>query len=69
MYVSYLYNGNNRCSTPCMYCLLNIIVLHFQLVVEATAGVTVTAAMSDKQLKQMDPNMTNISIIFMWGKC
>ena len=41
----------------------------FQLVVEATAGATVTAAMSDKQLKQMDPNMTNIGIIFMWVKC
>jgi hypothetical protein len=52
-----------------MYCLLNIIVLHFQLDVEATAAATVTAALSDKQLKQMDPNMTNIGIIFMWGKC
>jgi hypothetical protein len=35
-----------------MYCLFNIIVLHFQLVVEAAAGATVAAAMSD-QLKQM----------------
>ncbi len=45
-----------------MYCLFNIIVLHFQLVVEAAAGDTITAAMSDK-LKQMDPNMKNIGII------
>ena len=45
-----------------MYCLFNIIVLHFQLVVEAAAEATVAAAMSD-QLKQMDPNMKNIGII------
>ena len=42
-----------------MYCLFNIIVLHFQLVVEAAAEATVAAAMSD-QLKQRDPNMKNI---------
>ena len=41
-----------------MYCLLNIIVIHFQLVLEAATGATVAAAMSD-QLKQMDPNMKN----------
>ena len=68
MYVSYLYDGNNRCSTPCMYCLFNILVLHYQLVVEAATGATVAATMSDK-LKQMDPNMKNIGIILMWGKC
>jgi hypothetical protein len=45
-----------------MYCLLNIIVIHFQLVLEAATGATVAAAMSD-QLKQMDPNMKNIGII------
>ena len=45
-----------------MYCLLNITVLHFKLVVEAAAGASVVAAMSDK-LKQMDPNMKNIGII------
>ena len=49
-----------------MYCLFNIIVLHFQLVVEAAAGATVAAAMSD-QLKQMDPNMINIGIILCGG--
>ena len=47
-----------------MYCLFNILVLHYQLVVEAAAGATVAAAMSDK-LKQMDPNMKNIGIILM----
>ena len=49
-----------------MYCLFNIIVLHFQLVVEAAAGATVAAAMSD-QPKQMDPNMKNIGIIKCGG--
>ena len=65
-HVSYLYNGNNRCSTPCMYCLLSITVLHFQLVVEAAAGATVAAALSDK-FKQIDPNMKNIGIILCGG--
>jgi len=51
---------------PCICCLSNIIVLHFQLVVEAAAGATVAAAMSDK-LKQMDPNMKNIGIILCGG--
>jgi serine racemase len=46
--------------------LSNIIVFHFQLVVEAAAGATVAAAMSDK-LKQMDPNMKNIGIILCGG--
>ena len=51
---------------PCICCLSNIIVFHFQLVVEASAGATVAAAMSD-QLKQMDPNMKNIGIILCGG--
>ena len=50
----------------CMYCLFNIIVLHFQLVVEAADGATLAAAMSD-QLKQMDPNMIHIGIILCGG--
>ena len=62
MYVSYLYNGNNRCSTPCMYWLLNSILLRVKLVVEAAAVATKAAAMSDK-LKQMNPNMKHIDII------
>jgi serine racemase len=49
-----------------MCCLFNIIVLHFQLVVEAAVGATIAAAMSAK-LKQMDPNMTNIGIILCGG--
>jgi serine racemase len=49
-----------------MYCLLYIIVIHFQLVAEAATGATVAAAMSD-QLKQMDPNMKNIGIILCGG--
>ena len=49
-----------------MYCLFNIIVLHFQLVEEATAGATVAAALSDK-FKQMDPNMKTINIILCEG--
>ena len=49
-----------------MYCLFNIIVLHFQLVEEVTAGATVAAALSDK-FKQMDPNMKNIGIILCGG--
>ena len=44
---------------PCMCCLLKIIVLFFQLVVEA-------AAMSE-EFKQMDPNMKNIGIILCGG--
>ena len=40
---------------PCMCCLLKIIVLFFQLVVEA-------AAMSE-EFKQMDPNLKSIGII------
>ena len=51
---------------PCICCLSNINVLNFQLVVEAAAGATVAAAMSDK-LKQMDPNMKNIGIILCGG--
>ena len=51
---------------PCMCCLLNIIVLFFQLVVEAAAVATLAAAMSDKS-KQMDPNMKNIGIILCGG--
>ena len=51
---------------PCICCLSNIVVPYFQLVVEAAAGATVAAAMSDK-LKQMDPNMKNIGIILCGG--
>ena len=47
---------------PCMCCLLKIIVLFFQLVIEAATVATLAAAMSDKS-KQMDPNMKNIGII------
>jgi serine racemase len=49
-----------------MYCLFNINVLHFQLVVEIAAGATIAAALSDK-FKQMDPNMKNIGIILCGG--
>ena len=53
-----------------MYCLFNIIVLHLQLVVElvveAAAGATVAAALSDK-LKQMNSNMENIGITLCGG--
>ena len=49
-----------------MYCLFNIIVLPFQLVVEVAAGATVAAVMSEK-LKPMDHNMKSIGIILFGG--
>lgn len=45
---------------------MKFMLQHMKLVVEAAAGATVAAAMSDK-LKQMDPNMKNIGIILCGG--
>lgn len=45
---------------------LSDILFIFQLVIEAAAGATVAAAMSEK-LKQMDPKMKNIGIVVCGG--
>ena len=45
---------------------LSDILFNFQLVIEAAAGATIAAAMSEK-MKQMDPKMKNIGIIVCGG--